>query len=459
MLKFPKNFTWGSATSAYQIEGGSQKDGKGPSIWDAFSTIPGKTLQGQTGNDACNHYELFKDDIALMKKMGIDAYRFSISWPRILPLGTGAVNEKGILFYNNLIDALLENNITPWITLYHWDLPLSLQMENDGWLNPEIADSFAAYAQVCFSRFGDRVKHWITLNEAWVISILGYGQGVFAPGRTSTHEPYIVGHHLLRAHAKAIDLYRSKYQSIQKGIIGISNNCDWREPKTDSIKDVQSAQRALEFFLAWFADPVYKGDYPDAMKERLGKRLPQFTVDESQLLKGSSDFFGLNHYTTMLAADGLSNESSVYGNGGISEDQDVDLSIDVDWQQTDMGWSIVPWGCFKLLQWIDQRYDRPDIYITENGCAFPDKQIKGEVNDQNRIDFLNGYLSQCHRAIDSGIKLKGYFVWSLLDNFEWALGYSKRFGLHYVDFDTQERIPKASAKWYAQVISNNGVFE
>ena len=458
MLNFPKDFIWGSATSSYQIEGAYREDGKGPSIWDAFCTIPGKVHRGETGQIACDHYHRMEEDIGLMKAMGLKAYRFSISWPRILPLGTGQVNIAGIAFYNRLINALLANNIQSWITLYHWDLPLALQFEQDGWLGDSIADAFAAYADVCFEHFGDRVKHWITINEAWVVAMLGYGQGIFAPGRISNTEPYLAGHQLLLAHAKAVAVYRKKYQSIQKGKIGITNNCDWREPLTESTADKVAAQRALEFFLAWFADPIYKGYYPETMVKRLGDRLPKFTSEEIALLHGSSDFFGLNHYTTMLASDaqGLVEEGSVYGNGGLSEDQDVNLSLDPAWKLTDMQWAIVPWGCRKLLEWIDQRYDHPEIVITENGGAFDDRLINGIVDDWERIDFFKSYLSELHKAIQNGVQLKGYFAWSLMDNFEWASGYSKRFGIHYVDFNSLKRIPKTSAKWVTEVIKKNG---
>ena len=458
MNTFPKDFIWGTATSSYQIEGAATKDGKGPSIWDAFSSIPGRTHRGETGTVACDHYHRFKEDIQLMKAMGVHAYRFSISWPRVMPTGKGKVNEVGIQFYSDVIDALIEAGIEPWITLYHWDLPLALQLEEDGWLSSSIPDYFAAYAELCFERFGDRVKNWITLNEPWVIAILGHGQGTFAPGRISNEEPYLTGHQLILAHAKAVELYRTKY-SHQNGQIGITNNCDWREPLTDSEPDKAAAERALQFFLAWFADPIYKGDYPKVMKERLGDRLPSFTSEEKQLIKGSSDFFGLNHYTTMYAShyDGPKKTQSVYGNGGISQDQDVDLSLDRKWEKTLMHWAVVPWGCRKLLEWIDQRYDSPPIYITENGCAYPDTIENGVVNDQNRIDYYNGYLKACQEAIQNGVNLKGYFAWSFMDNFEWASGYDKRFGLHYVDFETLERIPKQSALWFRQVIQKNGV--
>lgn len=458
MKKFPKDFVWGTATSAYQIEGAYNRDGKGPSIWDAFTKIPNRILNGDTGDVACNHYNNFKNDIQLMKNLGIKAYRFSISWTRIMPSGKGVINQAGVKFYNELIDALLDANITPWVTLYHWDLPLALQLEEDGWLNPKIQDYFTDYADVCFENFGDRVKNWITINEAWVVAILGYGQGVFAPGRISHSEPYLAGHNLILSHAKAYRLYKEKY-SHQNGQVGITNNCDWREPLTDKKEDKAAAQRALEFFLAWFADPIYKGDYPDVMKERLDERLPQFTADEKLVIEKSSDFFGLNHYTTMYAAHstGDNSEKNVYGNGGISEDQDVDLSLDEGWNLTLMKWAVVPWGCHKMLKWICERYNNPDIYITENGCAFDDELVDGEVDDQYRIDFYKSYLNACQDAINDGINLKGYFAWSFMDNFEWALGYQQRFGLHHVDYKTQIRTPKKSAHWFRQVITNNSL--
>lgn len=458
MINFPKDFIWGSATSSYQIEGAWDKDGKGLSIWDAFARTPGKVHQGDTGDRACDHYHRFREDVKLMADLGLKAYRFSISWPRVQPKGYGPVNRAGIQFYSDLIDELLTHDIEPWVTLYHWDLPLALQMEYDGWLNPKIADFFADYARICFEHFGDRVKNWITLNEPWVVSVLGYGQGVFAPGRVSNSEPYQAAHQLLRSHAKAVKVYREHFQPKQNGRIGISNNCDWREPLTDKEADLLAAQRSLEFFLAWFADPVYLGRYPEVMRARVQDRLPRFTEEDKALLIGSSDFFGLNHYTTMYAADAIGQQQdlSAFGNGGISEDQDVNLTVDPNWKKTTMDWAIVPWGCRKLLEWIDERYDRPEIIITENGCSLEDQVKNGAVDDPVRSNFIKAYLTACHDAMQKGVQLKGYFCWSLMDNFEWALGYSKRFGLHYVDFQTGKRIPKSSAKWYGQVIVKNG---
>ncbi|MEO1260959.1 MAG: GH1 family beta-glucosidase [Bacteroidota bacterium] len=459
MIQFPNDFLWGSATSSYQIEGAWRADGKGPSIWDAFAHTPGRTYQNHHADIGCDHYHRYKEDVALMANMGLKAYRFSISWARIQPDGQGRPNAAGIQFYSNLIDELLAHNIEPWITLYHWDLPLALQLEHDGWLNPKIIDFFKKYADICFQHFGSRVKNWITLNEPWVVSILGYGQGHFAPGRKSNEEPYLAAHHLILAHAYAVQLYRKKYQPEQKGQIGISNNCDWREPLTDQPLDKAAAQRSLEFFVGWFADPVYFGDYPAEMKKRVGERLPEFSEKEKSIIKGSSDFFGLNHYTTSYAshvAEGEKVDTEVYGNGGIFEDQYVKLSADPAWKLTTMNWAVVPWGCRKLLEWIKDRYGNPPIYITENGCSLNDELTDGKVDDPMRIAFINGYLTACHQAIKNGVNLKGYFVWSLMDNFEWASGYSRRFGIHYVDYETLERTPKASAMWFSEVIKNNG---
>ncbi len=458
MIQFPKDFIWGSATSSYQVEGAANKYGRGPSIWDAFSHIKGRTHNGDHGDFACDHYHKYKEDVKLMANLGLKAYRFSISWSRIQPDGKGTINKEGIQFYSNLIDELLKYDIEPWVTLYHWDLPLALEMENDGWLDSGIANYFEKYARICFEHFGDRVKNWITLNEPWVVAILGYNEGVFAPGRKSNTEPYIVAHNLLRAHGKAVTLYRKEYKPTQKGKIGITNNCDWREPLTNSKEDVEAAQRALEFFLGWFADPIYFGDYPKVMRDRLGNRLPKFSKEDKEMIQGSSDFFCLNHYSTLMTSNGKEGEVSkneVYGNGGVFEDQLVKLSLDPDWKLTDMQWPLVPWGCEKLLKWIQNRYDNPPIYITENGCASKDSIENGEVKDDLRLEYIQSYLKACASAIASGVQLKGYFVWSLLDNFEWALGYSKRFGIHYVDYVTGERTPKDSAKWYKKLIEDN----
>jgi beta-galactosidase len=456
MISFPPGFVWGVATSAFQIEGAARVDGKGPSIWDAFCSIPGRIEGGHLPDVAADHYAHYREDVAQMARLGFKAYRFSISWPRVLPQGSGAVNEAGIRFYSDLIDELLAAGIEPWVTLYHWDLPLALQLGYDGWLNPRMADYYLEYADLCFRHFGDRVKNWITFNEPWVIGILGHGQGVFAPGRVSNREPYLVGHHLLLAHARAAELYRSRY-GYQQGRIGITNNCDWREPLSNAPEDREAAERALQFFLGWFADPIWLGDYPDVMKKRLGDRLPAFTMDEKSLLKDSADFFGLNHYTAMYAAQacGPVQQGSVFGNGGLSEDQDVQLSVSPDWKQTTLGWAVTPWGCGKLLHWIAGRYGNPPVYITENGATYHDRLHDGRVVDAERMAFFQSYLSECRKAIAGGVNLKGYFAWCLLDTFEWTWGYNQKFGLLHVDFETRKRTPKASALWFKKAIAAN----
>jgi beta-glucosidase len=453
MKDFPTNFVWGSATSSYQIEGAWLQGGKGLSIWDAFCHGSGRVRSHETGDVACDHYHRFADDVKLMAEMGLSAYRLSISWPRIQPSGKDKPNADGLRFYSDLIDTLLAHNITPWVTLYHWDLPLALQLEFDGWLNPKLADLFSEYAAICFEAFGDRVKHWLTLNEPWCTALLGHGTGIHAPGRVSSDEPYLVAHNLLRAHALAVQKYRSQFQPHQKGAISLSNNCDWREPRSDRDEDRQAAQRAVEFFLGWFADPVFKGDYPASMREHLGNRLPHFTDAEKELLKGSIDFFALNHYSTMYVANG----NGVHRHADNHDSLGIEMSSDPDWQKTEMGWNVVPWGFRNLLQWIADRYDSPQIYVTENGCAFSDELFNGQVEDIHRISFLDGYLRAAHEAIAHGVNLRGYFVWSFMDNFEWGEGFSKRFGLHHVDFASGRRTPKASAKWYAEVIKRNGL--
>ncbi len=455
---FPPAFVWGAATASYQIEGAVREGGRAPSIWDAMCMTPGKILNGHTGEIACDHYHRVESDVKLMKSLGLHAYRFSLAWPRIQPDGKGAPNPEGIAFYNHLIDCLLENGIQPWVTLYHWDLPLALQIEHDGWLNADIAERFAVYARICFRSFGDRVKHWITLNEPWCSSVLGYGLGLHAPGRVSADEPYVAAHHLILAHARAVHVYRQEFAG-QGGVIGITNNCDFRFPLTDSDADRAAAQRSLEFFLGWFADPVWKGDYPEVMRARLGARLPTFTAGQRDMVLGSSDFFGLNHYGSSLASAPVPTAlpfDNIAGNGGLSDDQDVCFSVHPDWKQTHMGWNIVPEGCREMLKWIDRRYDHPVIYITENGCACDEPTREAALADTMRRDFLDGYLRACRQAIAEGVDLRGYFAWSLMDNFEWAWGYERRFGICRVDYETQERIPKLSARWLAETIAANG---
>ncbi|EQC24957.1 beta-glucosidase [Saprolegnia diclina VS20] len=469
-LQFPIGFVWGAATAAYQVEGAADEGGRGLSIWDAFSKTPGKTLNGDTGDKAVDHYHLYKEDVQLMANMGLKHYRFSISWPRILPTGrTDHINEEGIAFYNNLIDELLAHGITPIVTLYHWDLPLALQTEFDGLLGGQpVIDAFTAYARLCFERFGDRVKQWITINEPWVISLLGFGIGVLAPGRkhNGKTEPYIAGHNLLLWHAHAVNVYRTEFQETQNGQIGMTFNCDWRAPKptenpVEQAQNADAAERAVLFDLGWFADPIYFGDYPEVMKTRLGDRLPRFTPEESALLKGSNDFFGLNHYSTAYVEPSdafLANE--VCGSDGIIfDDAGVKMSADDAWPRTDVGWNVVPWGFRKLLVWIQARYaPAGGIIVTENGCAVADDDQAAAANDVFRVNYYRGYIAEMHKAItECNVDVRGYYAWSFIDNYEWACGYSKRFGLHWVNYETMKRMPKASAHVYGAILRANAL--
>lgn len=451
---FPHDFVWGSATSAYQIEGAVNEDGRGESIWDTFCQEPDAIMDGSSGDIACDHYHRMESDVQLMKEMGLQAYRFSIAWPRILPNGTGQVNNAGIDFYNRLIDTLIANDIEPWVTLYHWDLPQALEDGYGGWLSRDTVTAFGEYARVCFQAFGDRVQHWITINEAWTVAVNGYNNGIHAPGRSENPaiEPYVVAHYLILAHATAARIYHDEFAPIQKGMIGVSHCSDYRYPLTNSSQDKDAAERAMVFLLGWFADPIYKGDYPIEMRRRLGHRLPQFTNDEKELLAGSADFLGLNHYSSLLASE----PTKIPTFSGYWADIFVDFHSKDDWRINDQGWAVVPDGCREMLKWIAHRYNNPIIYMTENGSAEPEASLEVARHDEGRRSYFEGYIRACAQAIREGVKLRGYFAWSLMDNFEWQFGYQRRFGLCYVDFNTQVRTPKLSAEWYRSTILTNG---
>jgi beta-galactosidase len=462
-LVFPKDFLWGTATAAYQIEGAVSKDGRTPSIWDTFSATPGKVVNGETGAVACDHYHRFKDDIKLMKELGFSCYRMSISWSRVLPHGRGDVNPAGLAFYDALIDELVSNNIKPLVTLYHWDLPQCLEDEYEGWLGKQVVDDFMAYSAVCFEHFGDRVKHWITLNEPWCSSALGYANGEHAPGRKDNAgtEPYIAAHHMNLAHASAVKKYRTDFKTAQGGAIGLTVNMDWKEPYTTSDADVAAAQRALDWQMGLFVDPIYYGDYPESMRKCCGDRLPTFTDEEKKLIKGSNDFFGLNHYSTDYVKSPEEGEVmlSMWGTeqkDGYFEDQRCMNVSDPRWQKTDMGWDVVPWGLKNVLLYIQRKYNpEGGIIVTENGCAVKEDDVRDAENDAFRVNYFKQYLAQVHEAISEGADVRGYFAWSMLDNFEWSLGYSKRFGIVHVDYDTQVRTAKASAKMMGKLAQTN----
>ncbi|KAI4346203.1 hypothetical protein L6164_013275 [Bauhinia variegata] len=468
---FPEGFAFGTSTSAYQIEGGT--DSRGKSAWDYFThTYPDKIVKGQSGDTACDSCRLYMDDIRLMKEMNADSYRFSISWSRILPTGkkSGGISQEGIDYYNDVIDGLLANNITPYVTLLHVDRPHSLEEEYKGFLSSKMIDDFKDLADICFEKFGDRVKHWMTLNEPRVYAAFGYSNGLMAPGRCSSWqqdygciagdsgtEPYTVGHNLLLAHAAVVDLYRNNYQAKQDGKIGIAFDSTWFVPNTESEKDQKAAERALDFHLGWFLEPVKSGDYPASMRELVGSRLPKFDESEAKSLKGSYDFIGLNYYTSQFASDVPEVTTPV------SYVTDHHCKLDYFRGDTPIGLAsasgmyVYPKGLRDLLCYVKKNYNDPEIYITENGYAElddPFAPVEEACMDINRIDYIYKHLYHLHSAITKDeVNVKGYFAWSLLDNFEWSSGYNLRFGLHYTDYMNLKRFPKYSARWLKQFLS------
>jgi beta-glucosidase len=432
---FPKDFIFGTATAAYQIEGAANEDGRGPSIWDVFSHTPGKTLNGDTGDVACDHYHRYKEDIQLMKEIGLDAYRFSISWPRIMPDGKN-INQKGVDFYNRLVDELLKNDIIPFVTLYHWDLPYALY-EKGGWLNPDIALYFRAYATFMFNELGDRVKHWITLNEPWCSSFLGYYTGEHAPGHQNLQEAIIAAHNLLRAHGHAVQAFR---EEVKDGKVGLTNVVMKIEPGDAKPESFLVASLVDKFVNAWFHDPVVFGKYPEEAVALYTEKGLQVPDSDMNIISTPIDFFGVNYYTRTLVVFDMNNPL------GFSY-------VQGDLPKTEMGWEIYPQGLFDMLVYLRERYKLP-LYITENGMAGPDKLGNGRVHDNYRIEYLEKHFEKALEAINAGVDLKGYFIWSLMDNFEWAYGYSKRFGIIYVDYNTQKRILKDSALWLKEFLKS-----
>ncbi|KAL4198178.1 hypothetical protein AMTRI_Chr03g44620 [Amborella trichopoda] len=463
---FPPGFIFGAASSAYQYEGAVREGGRGLSQWDVFAhTHPENILNGSNADVAIDQYHRYKDDIKLMKYIGLDSYRMSIGWPRILPKGSlkGGVNREGIDHYNNVINELLANGIQPFVTLYHWDLPQALEDAYGGFLSPNIVKDYIDYIDICFREFGDRVKHWITFNEPHIYSFGGYAAGIFAPGRcsypdgnctegNSGTEPYVVGHHLLLSHASAVKLYKEKYQAHQKGVMGITLDTSWMIPYSSSRSNKDAAQRALDFEFGWFWDPINMGDYPLSMRALVGGRLPRFTNEQSMMLKGSYDFLGINYYTSnyVLNAPRKSNILS-YNTDSQSNQTAVRNGKLIGPQAAASFIHVYPKGLEKLLLYIKKRYNSPAIYITENGTAERNNAsipLKEALNDQKRIDYLRGHTYYLHRAIQQGVSVKGYFPWTLMDDFEWNSGFTLRFGLIFVDYKTLNRYPKRSAYWY-----------
>jgi beta-glucosidase len=431
-------FLWGVATSSYQIEGAANEDGRGQSIWDTFCKVPGKVANFDNGDIACDHYHRFKEDLDLMKWMGVKAYRFSVAWPRVIPDGVGKINEMGLDFYDRLIDSLLDREIAPWLTMYHWDLPEALQLRG-GWNNREILEWFGAYAEVLTSRFGDRVKNWMTLNEPLCSAWLGHLYGDMAPGIKDLQTALNVSHNLLMSHGLACQVIRS---NVSEANVGIVINVTPAVPATDSQEDSNAAQLADGFDNRWFLDPVFGRTYPADVIDALGAS-PEIHSGDMKLIAQDLDFLGVNFYFRQtVAADQNSKPLPI---------RSVNRE---NVKRTAMNWEVHPQAFEEILLRISKEYSPKAIYITENGSAWNDEVINDEIFDDERIDYLARHLDAMKSARSQGAPILGYFAWSFLDNFEWAYGYEKRFGLIYVDYKTQKRTPKKSAFYYRQLLLN-----
>ena len=438
IYKFPHNFLWGAATASYQIEGAWNEDGKGESIWDRFSHTPGKIEDNSTGDVACDHYHRYQDDIALMRRIGLKAYRFSTSWTRVLPLGRRRVNQAGLDFYDRLVDALCAANIEPFLTLYHWDLPQALQDEG-GWENRNTAYAFADYATLMVKRLGDRVKYWTTFNEPGVVALDGNLVGEHAPGIQDPRIAFQVAHHLMVAHGLAVQAIRAANPSLEVGIV---LNLWGADAASEDPADVAAANVAWERSETHFLDPLFKGHYAPYAYELLGGNMPKIHDGDMALIAQKLDTLGVNFYSrNLITADG--NIDPVPGS-----------------EYTEMGWEVCAPALRRLLNRINKDYHLPPIYITENGAAFKDEvSADGKIHDPRRLDYLKNHFIQTRLAMQDGVDVRGYFVWSLLDNFEWGHGFTKRFGIVRVDYETQQRTIKDSGEWYADVIKNKTVME
>ena len=444
-LTFPKDFLWGVAASAYQIEGAYNEDGKGESIWDCFTRWPAHILNSDNGDIACDHYHRMPEDVALMKELGIPLYSFTISWARVIPQGYGAVNEKGLDFYDRLVDELIASNIQPLATLYHWEFPQALE-DLGGWPNRDVTDWYADYARVVFEKLADRVKIFSTFCEPWVSAFLGYGTGLHAPGICDFSKAYQTAHHLLLAHGKAVQVYR---EGGYDGQIGMALNLNGLIPASDSEEDRSATQRVHDETHALFLDPIFNGTHPQALFEYIGPHQPRVQTGDAKIISQPIDFLGLNYYNTDYV------EFDLFG--GLNKARLIPYSAP-GWGRTEMNWGIDPDGIKREVLHVKESYGNPKIYLMENGCAMPDvPDENGFVADWDRINFLRAHIRSLHEAIEEGANVHGYFAWSILDNFEWERGYSRRFGLVRVDYETLERIPKQSAYWYRDVIASNAI--
>lgn len=463
---FPGEFVFGAGTSAYQYEGATDEDGRSPSIWDTF-THAGKMPDKSTGDMGAGGYHKYKEDVKLMSDTSLEAYRFSISWSRLIPRGRGPVNPKGLEYYNSLIDELVERGIEIHVTLYHLDFPQILEDEYHGWLSPRVIDDFTAYADVCFREFGDRVRHWTTMDEPNVLSIAAYDSGAFPPCRcsppfganctagNSTVEPYVVAHNSILAHASVTRLYRDKYQATQKGFVGMNIYSFWNYPFSSSSADIAATQRALDFMVGWILDPLVYGDYPEIMKKKAGSRIPSFTEEQSELIRGSADFIGINHYTSVYISDASNGETV----GPRDYSADMAATFRISRNDTPSGQFVPtrlprdPKGLQCMLEYLRDTYQGIPVYIQENGLGHFGKD-DDSLNDTERVDYLSSYMGSTLAALRNGANVKGYFVWSFLDVFELLAGYHSPFGLHYVDFEDPNlpRQPKLSAHWYSKFL-------
>jgi beta-glucosidase len=441
--QFPDGFIWGASTSAHQIEGASLEDGAGPSNWYKFSHVPGNTKLGQTADVACDHYHRWRADVALMRELGLQSYRFSISWSRVLPEGRGAVNQRGVDFYSSLIDELLDHGIQPNVTLFHWDLPLALD-DRGGWLNRDIAGWFGDYAVLMYQTFGDRVPMWATLNEPWVVMDGGYMHGVHAPGHRDWRAAPVVAHNLLRAHATGVQAFRAEAST---GSIGVVVNLEPKYPASESPADLAAVARADAYMNRHFLDPIFLGSYPDELYDIYGNAWPDHPAADLALMREPIDFLGINYYKRSVTRDDPS--ALPVREGSVPQPQHV---------HTELGWEVYPPALTRTLLWVHERYGNLPLYITENGAAFadPEHAVDDVVNDPQRIAYLRDHLQAAADAIAAGVNLRGYYVWSLLDNYEWAEGFTKRFGIIHVDFTSLQRTLKRSAHFYREAIQTNG---
>ena len=441
-IQFPSGFLWGAATSAYQIEGSPLADGAGASIWHRFAHTPGMIENGDTGDVACDHYNRFEDDVRLMRDLGLSSYRYSISWSRVMPSGRGPVNPKGLAFYDRLTDTLVKHGIRPNITLYHWDLPAALD-DRGGWLNRDIANWFADYATVMVKALGDRAAMWATLNEPWVVTDGGYLFGTLAPGHRSVSETPIASHNLLRAHGAGMQAIRAEGGRSP----GLVVNLEPKYPASDRPEDLAATRRADAYMNRQYLDPVFFGHYPEELREIYGAAWPEFPEEDFALIRQPLDFLGINYYTRAVTCDDPA--ALPVRARKVRQPQHTYTTTD---------WEVYPDALTDVLTWVQQRYGPVPLYITENGAAFPDAPTANApvVADPLRVAYYRDHLRAAHRAIGAGVDLRGYFAWSLLDNFEWSHGFSKRFGLFHIDFATQKRTIKESARVYAEVIRTNG---